>query len=90
MNFWGFTPKFFSQLNTLFNTFINKTSDKLKGEFYLSTAIDTLIRNKEAEVKVLRTSSRWFGVTYKEDKPFVIEKINNQIKNGIYPVSLWK
>ena len=90
MNFWGFTPTFFSQLNTLFNTFIREAKDPLKGEFYLSTAIDTLIRQKEASVRVLRTSSRWFGVTYKEDKPFVVDKVNELVAAGAYPVSLWK
>jgi hypothetical protein len=90
MNFWGFTPAFFAQLDSLFGTFLNTLGDPLKSEFYLSSAIDHLIRTGQATVRVLPTSSKWFGVTYREDKPFVVEKITRLTDTGIYPVNLWE
>jgi UTP-glucose-1-phosphate uridylyltransferase len=90
MNFWGFTPAFFAQLDSLFETFLNTLGDPLKSEFYLSSAIDHLIRTGQATVRVLPTSSKWFGVTYREDKPFVVEKITRLTDSGIYPVNLWE
>lgn len=89
MNFWGFTPAFFSQLEALFTDFLTSLNDPLKNEFYLSSAIDQLIRAGKAKVSVLPTSSKWFGVTYREDKPFVEEKIRQLTTAGVYPVKLW-
>lgn len=90
MNFWGFTPSFFRQLDELFGVFMNSDRDILKGEFYLSSAVDSLIHSGKATVKVLPTESKWFGVTYREDKPFVVNKIKLLTENGSYPDSLWK
>ena len=90
MNFWGFTPDFFLQLEKLFLEFIKDNHNTLKSEFYLSTAIDHLIKSNEARIKALRTSSQWFGVTYKQDKPTVMDRILNLVKSGIYPQSIWK
>lgn len=89
MNFWGFTPAFFGQLDHLFRDFMADLNDPLKSEFYLSSAIDQLIRSELARVIVLPTASKWFGVTYKEDKPFVVGKINQLVNQGIYPAKLW-
>lgn len=89
MNFWGFKPGFLQQLSELFNSFIHSAKDKLKAEFYLSSAVDTLIRSEQASVKVLRTDAQWFGVTYKEDKPTVKAKILSLVSEGIYPANLW-
>ncbi len=89
MNFWGFTPEYFKQTELLFTEFVKANSDSLKAEFYIPSAIDNLINRSEASVKVLRSDAKWFGVTYKEDKPLVIEKLAQLIKAGIYPAQLW-
>ena len=90
MNFWGFTPEYFKQTEKLFSDFVNSNYDSLKAEFYIPFAIDNLINSSSASVKVLRSDAKWFGVTYKEDKPLVIEKLKQLIKAGIYPAKLWK
>ena len=90
MNFWGFTPEYFKQTEALFSDFVKANSDSLKAEFYIPTAIDSLISSSKASVKVLRSDAKWFGVTYKEDKPLVIEKLAQLIKAGVYPEKLWK
>lgn len=90
MNFWGFTPEYFKQTESMFVDFVKANSESLKAEFYIPTAIDNLINSSNASVKVLRSSAKWFGVTYKEDKPVVIEKLAQLIKMGVYPAQLWK
>jgi len=90
MNFWGFTPEYFKQTETLFSDFVKTNLDSLKAEFYIPFAIDNLINNATASVKVLRSDAKWFGVTYKEDKPLVIEKLAKLIEAGVYPAKLWK
>lgn len=90
MNFWGFTPEYFKQTESMFIDFVKENSDNLKAEFYIPTAIDKLISSSAASVKVLRSSAKWFGVTYKDDKPLVIEKLAQLIKAGVYPAQLWK
>lgn len=90
MNFWGFTPEYFKQTEALFIDFVKANSNSPKAEFYIPYAIDILINNSSASVKVLRSDAKWFGVTYKEDKPLVIEKLNQLITAGIYPAKLWK
>jgi UTP-glucose-1-phosphate uridylyltransferase len=90
MNFWGFTPDYFKQTEPIFSDFVKANIDSLKAEFYIPTAIDNLINSSGASVKVLRSNARWFGVTYKEDKPLVIEKLAQLIKAGVYPAKLWK
>ena len=90
MNFWGFTPEYFKQTEPMFSDFVKANTDSLKAEFYIPSAIDALINSANASVKVLRSNARWFGVTYIEDKPVVIEKLAQLIKTGIYPTKLWK
>lgn len=90
MNFWGFTPEYFKQTEPMFSDFVKANTGSLKAEFYIPTAIDNLISRKNASVKVLRSDAKWFGVTYKEDKPVVIEKLAKLIKEGVYPAQLWK
>ncbi len=89
MNFWGFRPFFFTQLQELFTEFAGKEKDQLTSEFYLSTAIDTLIRTGRATVEVLRTDASWFGVTYQEDRPGVMNNIRKLTAQGLYPERLW-
>jgi UTP-glucose-1-phosphate uridylyltransferase len=90
MNFWGFTPTFFKQLESHFQTFIKNNISNLKAELYLPFVVDELIQQKQADVKVLRSADKWFGVTYKEDKPLVVAKVKELAEKGVYPSPLWK
>lgn len=90
MNFWGFTPQYFRQTEPMFRDFVRDNSDSLKAEFFIPFAIDNLVNSSTASVTVLLSNAKWFGVTYKEDKPIVIEKLAQLIKTGIYPAQLWK
>jgi len=89
MNNWGFKPSVFEQLEKRFSQFLKTEIDKPKSEMYIPSVVFDLIDDKVATVKVLEANSPWFGVTYKEDKPFVIEKINVLIANNEYPEKLW-
>lgn len=90
MNNWGFKPSVFAQLEKRFTQFLKTEIDKPKSEMYIPSVVFDLIDDKEATVKVLEANSPWFGVTYKEDKPFVIEKINALIAKGEYPHKIWE
>lgn len=89
MNFWGFTPAVFKTTEELFKTFAIENKDRPKAEFFIPLIGENLIKTNVAKFKVIPTSSQWFGVTYKEDKPLVQESINKLISNGEYPTSLW-
>ena len=84
MNMWGFTPSLFNYLHEDFINFLNDEGNELKSEFLIPTVINNLVQNNQEEVYVLRSNASWFGVTYKEDKPFVINKIQELINSGIY------
>ena len=84
MNMWGFTPSLFNYLHEDFVNFLNDEGGELKSEFLIPTVINNLVQNNQEEVYVLRSNASWFGVTYKEDKPFVINKIQELINSGIY------
>ena len=88
MNFWAFGPDFFGQLEEAFVRFLNESGDQLKSECYIPTVVDHLIHGGHAQCPVLRTTSQWFGVTYPDDKPFVVESIARLIREGEYPGSL--
>ena len=89
MNFWGFTPVFFRQLEQHFHAFIKNNYTNPKAEFFLPFVVDDLIKAKQASVKVLRSNDKWFGVTYKDDKPLVVAKIKELVEKGVYPRMLW-
>jgi len=89
MNNWGFKPSVFGELEKRFTQFLKTEIDKPKSEMYIPSVVFDLIDDKDATVKVLEANSPWFGVTYKEDKPFVIEKINALIAKGEYPEKIW-
>jgi choline kinase len=90
MNFWGFTPEYFRQTGDLFREFLANNINDPKSEFYIPLAVDTLIKQKKARIKVLHSHDQWFGVTYKEDKPLVVNNIKQLIHQGLYPEKLWK
>jgi len=89
MNCWGFTPGLFDGLRRLFGEFLVRNEANLKAEFYLPTAVNALIGEGQARVKVLPTPCHWFGVTYREDRPVVMESIRALIRAGHYPERLW-
>lgn len=75
MNFWGFTPSFFDCLNDLFIDFLKGNQENIKSEFPIPNVISYLMNNGKAKIKVLHSDAEWFGVTYKEDRPMVVEKL---------------
>lgn len=89
MNFWGFTPDVFAELESEFKKFILENSNDIKSEYYIPTIVSHQINNKLANVKVLQATDQWFGVTYKEDKPLVVAKVKELTDAGNYPERLW-
>ena len=87
MNMWGFTPSFLDELEAGLTTFLQKElpGNPLKGEYYLPFAVDHLIQEGRATAKVLQTAAQWYGVTYQEDKPVVVEALRRMTEDGIYP-----
>ena len=89
MNTWGFTPEYFEYVEKAFVEFLQARGQELKSEFYIPTLVNDMIRSGKATCKVLDTTSKWFGVTYAEDRPQVVMKINNLVKEGVYPEKLF-
>ncbi len=89
MNMWGFLPCFFDHCEAQFKVFLEARGHELKSEFYIPSVVDALIQNKIMDTKVLTSDASWFGVTYQEDKPSVIAKLNALIEKGVYPENLW-
>jgi hypothetical protein len=86
---WGFTPDYFDYSEKQFVAFLVENQNNPKAEFYIPSVVNHLIESRRAEVKVLDTPSRWFGVTYAEDRPAVVSKINGLVDNGTYPSRLF-
>ncbi len=89
MNFFGFTPTFLYFLDREFEAFLEESSQELKAEFFLPLVVDNLIKTNEAQMKVLSTDAKWMGVTYKEDKEIVVNKVKELIQQAVYPPKLW-
>jgi len=89
MNMWGFTPEYFEYAEEAFRVFLKENGQELKKEFYIPTLVNDLIQSGKATCRVLDTPSKWFGVTYAEDRPQVVMRINELIHNGIYPEKLF-
>ena len=91
MNLWGFTRSFLEEAWARFPAFLDRTlaENPLKGEFYLPGVVTQLLDEGKARVKVLRSGDRWYGVTYKEDKPAVVKAIAGMTAAGLYPDRLW-
>lgn len=89
MNFWGFHPSIFENIETQFIDFLTNQINQPKSEFYIPFVVFEMIKTGLINVEVLHADSPWFGVTYQEDKPFVIEQIQNLTDRGIYPAKLW-
>lgn len=90
MNMWGFTPDYFEHSAQYFIKFLEQNQDNLKSEYFIPLMVDHLINTHTADVKVLDTPSKWFGVTYAEDRPSVVEKLQKLVDKGEYPSPLWK
>ena len=89
MNVWGFTPDLFFYLESMFIEFLEKEGKELKSEYLIPSVVNTLIQSGQKSVQTLHSSAKWFGVTYKEDKPYVIEQIKKLVDNGNYPKKLF-
>ncbi len=91
MNMWGFTPDYFEYSEAFFKEFLSdpKNMQNLKAEFFIPLMVNKLINENTATVKVLDTTSKWFGVTYAADRPDVVAKINDLIAQGVYPEKLF-
>jgi hypothetical protein len=89
MNFWGFTPALFPQIKVEFEKFLKKAGGEQKSECYIPATVGELVTSGRARCKVLRSSDSWFGVTYREDRPQVVESIRQLIAQGKYPEQLW-
>lgn len=92
MNFWGFTQSFMQAMIDNFPAFLEKSlnDDPLKAEYFLPFIVDKMIAEGSAKVKVLSSKDRWYGMTYKEDKPMVTTALQSMKDKGLYPEKLWK
>lgn len=89
MNMWAFTTDYFEYCESMFTDFLRDHGDELKSEFFIPLLVDELIKSGDKQVRVLDCDEEWFGVTYQEDKPIVIEKLQALIDSGVYPANLW-
>jgi len=92
MNLFGFTPDYFAESEAMFKDFLSNPANiaNLKAEYYIPMAVNALIDNGKASMKVLSSDAKWFGVTYKEDRPDVVARIQKLVDEGVYPAKLWK
>lgn len=89
MNMFGFTPDYFKRAGTMFAEFLTERGHEEKSELYIPAVLDEGIQNNTLNINVLVSPSQWFGVTYKDDKPVVQEKLRSLIEAGVYPEDLW-
>ena len=92
MNLWGFTRSFLEEAQARFPAFLDRAlaENPLKAEYFLPSVVTQLLEEGKARVKVLRSSDKWYGVTYKEDKPVVVAAIAEKTAAGLYPDRLWE
>ncbi|GHV54854.1 nucleotidyltransferase [Spirochaetia bacterium] len=90
MNFWGFPPAVFPDLERYFGDFLKTSGSEPKSECYLPLAADWLVKNRLLPIRVLKADSPWFGVTYKEDREAAVKRVSELTAGGMYPPSLWK
>ncbi|MDY0098078.1 MAG: NTP transferase domain-containing protein [Bacteroidales bacterium] len=89
MNLWGFKPSCYNYLREEFTNFINTYGMDPKSELDIPTSVDKFVKSGEITIKILMSNERWFGVTYREDKPFVVDSIRTMIRKGIYPARIY-
>ena len=92
MNMWGFMPSIFQNIEVDFKSFLSKelVDNPLKAEFYIPKVVNNLLMNKKVQVKVMLSTEKWYGVTYKEDKENVRSAIAKLVNKGVYPKNLWE
>ena len=90
MNYWGFTPAVYPYMKKDFKEFLEKYIDVPKSELVIPTTVGRMVKDTDMKVKIMSTTAEWFGVTYPEDKPMVVEKLRQYKEEGIYPFDLWK
>lgn len=90
MNIWGFKTSIFSLIEKKLSEFLSEHINEPKSEIYIPSVVFEIINEDKAKVKVLETNSRWFGVTYKGDTPFVVENIRSLVEKGEYPQKILK
>jgi UTP-glucose-1-phosphate uridylyltransferase len=90
MNFWCFHPTIFDFIQKGFKTFLDQNIQNPKSEYLIPFTADQWIKTGQGVIKVIPTSAKWFGVTYKEDAPVVQRSLTQQVESGAYPTSLWK
>ena len=92
MNYWGFTPRIFELCQQVFKNFLDREyqQNPLKCEHVIPTAVGELLADGKINVQMLTTTSKWFGVTYQEDKPFVVKSLQEYKDEGYYPFDLWE
>lgn len=88
MNLWGFTPAIFPQLKASFEAFLKSSGSQLKSECYIPNTVNELVHAHQTRVRVLHSNDSWFGVTYREDHPHVVDSILKLIGAGVYPERL--
>jgi hypothetical protein len=89
MNMWGFYPSYFTYFAREFDVFLKAQGGDPKAEYYIPSLVDSLIQSGERKTKVLETNEEWFGVTYREDKQFVSERLEMLIEKDVYGDKLW-
>ncbi len=90
MNMWGFTRDYMTRSEELFRKFLDSNINEMKAEFYVPSVVSSMINSGEAKVKILSSPDKWFGVTYKEDRPIVVAKLKEMSDNGLYESPLFK
>lgn len=89
MNFWGFTKRYFEDLEADFIAFLKDKGQEMKSEFYIPLSVNAAMKRGDTRVKMLHSSDKWYGVTYKEDKPVVQNYLKKLVQEGKYPTPLW-
>ncbi|NLA62852.1 MAG: nucleotidyltransferase [Bacteroidales bacterium] len=89
MNMFGFTPDYFEYSDQFFVDFLKENEENIKAEFFIPTLVNDLIVEEKIEMRVLDTTAQWFGVTYIEDRPFVVSKFKELVDKGEYPSPLF-
>ena len=90
MNFWCFHQSLFRATQRLFNQFVKEKSTEIKAEFFIPIIAEDFIKHAGGHISVIPTSSKWFGVTYKEDAPTVKSSVDTLVDAGVYPAALWQ
>jgi hypothetical protein len=89
MNYWGFHPSIFKDIEAGLHNFMKENSNSPTAEYYIPNIVSDKIKAGEIAFAVIPTNDNWFGVTYKEDKQMAIDTLNKHIENGVYPKNLW-